>query len=161
VWLPGVFLSSLLLLTFSRATRSRCQRKSVAGATGKTTGHGWRLTSRDKPPAHAVGVVPPQSATELAAQHLTLMAQDEQLGALGQVRPDQPRQQAQQAPHQAVGERQQHLAIVPATPLIPQQNPSSQRKAGFPNVPRCGPETVADIEQVRHGGSSRCAATSF
>jgi hypothetical protein len=39
-------------------------------------------------------MIPPQAATELAAQHLVLMAQHEQLGVLGQIRPGQHRQQA-------------------------------------------------------------------
>ena len=38
-------------------------------------------------------------AAELAAQHLVLVAQHEQLHVLGQVRPDQHRQQAEQATH--------------------------------------------------------------
>ena len=75
-----------------------------------------------------VGMIPPQPAAELAAQHLVLVAQHEQLGVLGQVRPDQHRQQAEQAPHQAVDKRQQHPEMVPATPLIPQQNPSSHAR---------------------------------
>ena len=48
-------------------------------------------------------------------------------------RPDQHRQQAEQAPQQAVDERQQHLEKVPATLLILQQNPSSQYGAEFPS----------------------------
>ena len=68
-----------------------------------------------------VGMIPPQAATELTAQHLVLVAQHEQLGVLGQIRPDQDRQQAEQAPQQAVDERQQYLEMVPATLLIPQQ----------------------------------------
>jgi hypothetical protein len=72
-------------------------------------------------------MVQPQPAGQLTAQHLVLMAQHQQFGVLGQIRPDQHRQQAEQAPHQAVGERQQHPGMVPAAPLIPQQNPSSRR----------------------------------
>jgi hypothetical protein len=68
-----------------------------------------------------VGMIPPQAATELAAQHLVLVAQHEQPSVLGQIRPDQDRQQAEQAPQQAVDERQQYLEMVPATLLIPQQ----------------------------------------
>ena len=49
---------------------------------------------RRKP--HAVGIIPPQAATKLAAQHLVLVAQHEQLGVLGQIRPGQHRQQADQ-----------------------------------------------------------------
>ena len=66
-------------------------------------------------------MIPPQAATELTAQHLVLVAQHEQLGVLGQIRPDQDRQQAEQAPQQAVDERQQYLEMVPVTLLIPQQ----------------------------------------
>jgi len=36
-----------LVQSHLRATRFRCHRKIVAGATGKTSGHRWRLTSRD------------------------------------------------------------------------------------------------------------------
>ena len=57
-------------------------------------------------------MIPPQAAAELAAQHLVLVAQHQQCGVLGRVRPDQHRQQAEQVPHQAVGERRQHAAIV-------------------------------------------------
>jgi hypothetical protein len=78
-----------------------------------------------------VGVAPPQPAGQLTAQHLVLMPQHQQLGILGQVRPDQHRQQAEQVPHQAIDERQQHPAMVPATPLIPQRNPSSRHKRSF------------------------------
>ncbi len=84
---------------------------------------------RGKP--EPVGMVPPQAAAELTAQHLVLMAQHEQLGVLGQIRPDQHRQQAEQAPHQAVGERQQHPEMVPATPLIPQQTPAHSTRPSF------------------------------
>jgi hypothetical protein len=61
------------------------------------------------------------------------VAQHEQLGILGQIRPGQHRQQAEQAPQQAVDERQQHLEMVPATLLIPQQKPSSQHETEFPS----------------------------
>jgi hypothetical protein len=49
-------------------------------------------------------MIPPQPAVKLAAQDLVLVAQDQQLGIFGQVRPDQHRQQAEQAPHHAVDE---------------------------------------------------------
>jgi hypothetical protein len=49
-------------------------------------------------------MIPPQAATELTAQHLVLMAQHEQLGVLGQIRPDEHRHKAEQAPQQAVDE---------------------------------------------------------
>jgi hypothetical protein len=48
-------------------------------------------------------MIPPQAAAELTAQHLVLVAQHQQFSILGQIRPDQHRQQAEQAPHQAVG----------------------------------------------------------
>lgn len=92
-----------------------------------------RLTERKPEP---VGVIPPQTGAEMTAQHLVLMAQHEQLGVLGQIRPDQDRQQAEQAPHQAVNERQQHPEMVPARLRIPQQNPSSRREAEFPSGTR-------------------------
>ena len=44
-------------------------------------------------------------AAELAAQHLVLVAQHEQLRVRGQLRPGQYRQQAEQAPHQPVEQR--------------------------------------------------------
>ena len=78
-----------------------------------------------------VGMVPLQAAIELTAQHLVLVAQHQQLGVLGQVRPDQHRQQAVKAPHQAVGERPQHPEMVPATPLIPQHNPAHSTRQSF------------------------------
>jgi hypothetical protein len=37
-----------LVQSHLRAMRSRCQRKIVAGVTGKTSGYRRRLTSRDK-----------------------------------------------------------------------------------------------------------------
>jgi hypothetical protein len=51
-------------------------------------------------------MIPPQPAVELAAQHLVLMAQYQQLGVPGQVR------------------------------LIPQQNPSSRYEVEFPSGTR-------------------------
>jgi hypothetical protein len=53
-----------------------------------------------------VGMIQPQAAAELTAQHLVLVAQHQQLDVLGQVRAGQHRQQAEQAPQQAVGKRQ-------------------------------------------------------
>ena len=76
-------------------------------------------------------MTPPQTAANLAAQHLVLVAQHEQLHVLGQVRANQHRQQAEQAPHQPVEQRQQHSEMVPATLLIPQQNPSSNHEIEF------------------------------
>jgi hypothetical protein len=75
--------------------------------------------------------VPPQPAGQLTAQHLVLMAQHKQLGVLGQVSPDQYRQQAAQAPHQPIDDLQQHPEMVPATPLIPQsQKPQLTARGG-------------------------------
>lgn len=62
-----------------------------------------------------VGVTPPQAATELPAEHLVLMAEHQQLNILGQLRADQHRQQTEQARHQPVNQRQQHLVMVAAT----------------------------------------------
>lgn len=44
----------------------------------------------------------PAAAAELTAQYLVLVAQHQQFGVPGQVRPDQHRQQAEQAPQQPV-----------------------------------------------------------
>ena len=76
-------------------------------------------------------MIPPQPATKLTAQHLVLVAQHEQLHVLGQVRTDQHPQQAEQAPHQPVEQRQHHPEMVPATLPMPQQNPSSHHKTEF------------------------------
>jgi hypothetical protein len=78
-------------------------------------------------------MAPPQAAGQLTAQHLVLVAQHQQLGVLGQIRPDQHRQQAEQAPQQPVDERQQHPEMIPATPWILQQNPSSRHENEFPS----------------------------
>jgi hypothetical protein len=43
-------------------------------------------------------MIPPQATAELTAQHLVLVTQHKQLGVLGQIRPDEHRQQAEQAP---------------------------------------------------------------
>jgi hypothetical protein len=64
------------------------------------------------------------------------MAQHQQLGVLGQVGPGQHRQQAEQAPHQAAGNRQEHPEMVPTSPLILQQNHSSQHETEFPSGTR-------------------------
>ena len=86
-------------------------------------GRGDREDLRPPAPAHQpgqrrkpqpAGVIPLQPTGQLAAQDLVLMAQYQQLGILGQVGPDQHCQQAEQAPHQAVDERQQHPAMIPA-----------------------------------------------
>jgi hypothetical protein len=81
-------------------------------------------------------MIPPHPAGQLAAQDLVLVPQHQQLSILGQIRPDQHRYQAEHAPHQAVDERQQHSEMVTASPLIPQQNTSSQRQTGFPSGTR-------------------------
>ena len=78
-------------------------------------------------------MIPPQATAEPTAQHLVLVAQHQQLDVLGQVRADQHRQQGEQEPQQAVGKRQQHAEMVPATLLIPQQNPSSHHETEFPS----------------------------
>jgi hypothetical protein len=96
-----------------------------------------------------VGMIPAQPPCQLTAQHLVLVTQHEQLGLLRQVRAGQHRQQAEQAPHQAVDERQQHPEMVPATLLNPQRNPSSRHETEFPSgtPPRssaCRPSPPAD-----------------
>jgi hypothetical protein len=80
-----------------------------------------------------VGVIPPHPNGQLTAHDLVLVAQHQQLGVLGQIGADQHCQQANKAPQQPVDERQQHPEMVPATPLIPQQNPSSQYETEFPS----------------------------
>jgi hypothetical protein len=57
--------------------------------------------------------------------------QHQQFDVLGQIRPDQHRKQTEQAPHQPIEQRQQHLEMLPATAVIPQQNRSSQYETGF------------------------------
>jgi hypothetical protein len=78
-------------------------------------------------------MIPPQATAEPTAQHLVLVAQHQHLDVLGQVRADQHRQQAEQEPQPAVGKPQQHAEMVPATLLIPQQNPSSHHETEFPS----------------------------
>ena len=103
---------------------------------------GWRDREELRPPAAAyqprqrrkpdpVSMIPTQAAAELAAQHLVLMAQHEQLHVLGQVRANQHAQQTEQAPHQLVGERQQHPEIMPAALLITQQTPAHTTRPSF------------------------------
>jgi hypothetical protein len=65
-------------------------------------------------------VTPPRPTTELTAQHLILATEHQQLNILGQISADQHRQQAEQAPHQPVSQRQQHPATVAAAALIMQ-----------------------------------------
>ena len=76
---------------------------------------------RSKP--DPVSVIPAQPSAQLTAQHLVLVAQHQQLGVLGQVRPDQHRQQAEQAPQQAVDERQQHPRDSPSHATDPAAAP--------------------------------------
>jgi hypothetical protein len=78
-------------------------------------------------------MIPPQATADLTAQHLVLVAQHEQLHVLGQIRADQHRKQAEQAPHQLVEQRQQHPEMMPATLPIPLQNPSSHHETEFPS----------------------------
>lgn len=76
-------------------------------------------------------MTPARTTCDLTAQHLVLMTQHQQLDVLGQIRPDQHHQQAEQAPDQPVQQRQQHPVMVAATAAAPQQNPSSQHQ---PNI---------------------------
>ena len=76
-------------------------------------------------------MIPPQASGQLAAQHVVLVAQHQQLGVLGQVRPDQHRQQAEHASHQAVDNRQPHPEMVPATLPLLQQTPARTTKPSF------------------------------
>ena len=105
---------------------------------------------RRKP--NPVAMIPPQPTGQLAAQHLVLVAQHQQLGILGQVRPDQHGQDAEQAPQQPVGERQQLLEMLSAMPLISQQNPSSRHETEFPSGTGSGrphrEQADADVRQV-------------
>src|SRR5205823_14628670 len=67
---------------------------------------------------------------------------------LGQVRADQHRQQAEQAPHQAVDERQ-HPEMVPATLQIPQQNRSSLHETEFPSGTR-SEEHTSELQSLAY-----------
>ena len=103
-------------------------------------------------------MIPPQSAADLAAQHLVLVAQYEQFDVLGQVRADQHRQQAEQEPQQAVGKRQQHSEMAPATLPIRQQTPAQPRNrvSGRDTVRgRPGPLGL-DLAACRSLSRSRC-----
>jgi hypothetical protein len=52
----------------------RCQRRIVAGLTGKISAHRRRFTSRDNAASQSgVGVIPPQPTSGLAAQRLILV----------------------------------------------------------------------------------------
>jgi N12 class adenine-specific DNA methylase len=59
------------------------------------------------------------------------VAQDQQLGILRQVRPDQHRQQAEQAPHHAVDERQQHPRWSQPCPCLRSKTPAHTTKPSF------------------------------
>jgi transcriptional activator len=91
-----------------QALEARIEADLRLGRHGEVIAELQQPGQRRKP--EPVGVIPPRAAAELAAQRLVLMAQHEQVDVLGQVRPDQHRQQAEQAPHQAVDERQRHAA---------------------------------------------------
>jgi hypothetical protein len=67
----------------------------------------------------------------LTAEYLVLVTEHQQSNVLGQISAYQYRQQAEQAPHQPVDKRQQHLAMVAAAVLIAQRNPSSQHETVF------------------------------
>jgi hypothetical protein len=123
-----------------------------------------RPLAADHPPGQCrepepVGIVPSQAADQLTAQHLVLVAQHQQLGVLGQIRADQHREQADQAPHQPVDERQQHPEMVPATPLLPQQTPAHSTKPSF----RAGQDLVCPgsaLTQLGRSGEAGCCVMS-
>ena len=106
-------------------------------------------------------MIPPQPATELAVQHLVLVAQHEQLHVLGQVRADQHRQQAEQAPHQPVEQRQHHPEMVPATLPIPQQNPSSHHEIEFPSGTPSTRPTTTDAALIAAASSAHPGQTTL
>jgi hypothetical protein len=66
--------------------------------------------------------------------------------AVVQIRPGQHRQQAEQAPQQALDKRQQHLEMVSATLLIPQPNPAHSTNPSFRAEPQ-GHEQVGQMGQ--------------
>jgi hypothetical protein len=66
-----------------------------------------------------------------SAQNPVLVAQHQQFGVLGQTRPDQHRQEAEQAPHQAIDERQQHTEMVPARDRSHGKTPAHWPKPSF------------------------------
>jgi len=72
-----------------------------------------------------------QAAIELTAQHLVLVAQHQQLGVLGQVRPDQHRQQAEQAPHPSGRRATAAPRDGPSHATDPAAKPSSQHETEF------------------------------
>ncbi|MGW4801340.1 hypothetical protein ACWEPC_53850, partial [Nonomuraea sp. NPDC004297] len=78
-----------------------------------------------------VGVIPPRPTANPAADHLVLVTEHQQLNILGQISADQHHQQAEQAPHQPIDKRQHHIAMIAATALITQRNPSSQHETAF------------------------------
>jgi hypothetical protein len=82
------------------------------------------------------------------------MAQHQQFGVLGQISTEQHGQQAKQAPHRTVDERQQHPEMVPATLPIPQQNHSPHHETEFPSGTSASPEPP---ENVQAGGEARIA----
>ena len=82
------------------------------------------------------------------------MAQHQQLGVLGQVRADQHRQQAEQAPHQPVKQRQYNPEMVPLTLPIPQQNSSSHHETEFPSGTTGLPEELLPCSSWARGTPS-------
>jgi hypothetical protein len=112
--------------------------------------------SRQRRKPEPIGVTPPRPATELTAQHLILVTEHQQLNVLRQISADPRRQQAEQAPHRQVDQRQQHPAMVAAAALIAQQNPSSQYETVFPSGTRSGSgrDALACAPHRAHRGST-------
>ncbi|WP_433432634.1 hypothetical protein [Nonomuraea sp. CA-141351] len=87
-----------------------------------------------------VDVTPPRLTAKLTAKHLVLLTEHRQFNILGQIRAHQHGQQAEQAPHQPVDKRQQHLEMVAAAALITQQKRSSLHATVFPSGTRFPPK---------------------
>ena len=152
---------------------------SPAGA-GPLAGHEVTVPAHDRgrgdredlrPPAAArqprqrrkpdpASMIPPQPAAELAAQHLVLAAQHQQLHVPGQARADQHRQQAGQAPHQPVEQRRQHPEMVPATLPIPQQTPAHTTRPSF-RAGQGGPRQVSLTGSPRTASPARPGAATW
>jgi hypothetical protein len=73
-----------------------------------------------------------QPAGQLAAQHLVLVAEHQQLGVLGQVRADQHPPAGRAGPHRAADERQRPEMVPAPLPISP-QNHSSHYETEFPS----------------------------
>jgi hypothetical protein len=103
-----------------------------------------------------VGMVPLQAAIELTAQHLVLVAQHQQLGVLGQVRPDQHRQQAEQAPHPPGRRATAAPRDGPSHATDPAAKPSSQHETEFPSGTGChlGPRLPLGLRMCRQDRGS-------